>query len=129
MGFALSYVEFDEWSVEYCLKEWEHVKNRHVIGDIKGIALGRTSCNNIVKDEGTQSIWFNVVVNKLFVSDHLMPVSSVNKEHKEDAWPQTSRVECKLETNGNHIEKIHCVKMKWINYKDEITGNWETVNE
>ena len=59
MGFALSYVEFDEWSVlavEYCLKEWEDVKNRHAIGDIKGIALGRTSCNNIVKDEGEKEL-------------------------------------------------------------------------
>ena len=38
----------------------------------------------------------------LHVSDHL--ILSVNKEHKEDAWPRTRRVKCKLETNGNHSE-------------------------
>ena len=56
---------------------------KQAIGDMKGNLLGRTSCNNIVKDEREKIVV--MVVNKLFVSDHLMPVLSVNKERKEDA--------------------------------------------
>ena len=72
MGFAVSYVEFDEYFVEYCVKEREHVTTDIYACDRwhkKKPAWTYPSCNNIVKEDGEKEpspIGFNVVLNTQF---------------------------------------------------------------